>query len=326
VVVCAQLLSCASPNYDLRRCTAPEAPRPISSPDVEAGNTLRVVTLNMWGLPMFALDVEARFAALAERLVEADADAVALQEMWDDEARLRLLQAIRHEFPFQVDFQSRHGRGGLVIVARQPFVGEPSFVPFAVTGKWWKPWTGEWWGGKGVGAVRLQLADTNVWLVNTHLHACYERTEGACDETDEYAALRWEQLRTLRATVSALTGDEPAIIVGDFNFTARSAYYRHVVGPGEAHRRGGYDPAWIPVQEPQAPRQRIDHIFVRPGRSRSFTVLEPARVTFAAPVKIEDGRLVPLSDHCAIGATVVETDASGARVTDRGAAPATGKV
>jgi endonuclease/exonuclease/phosphatase (EEP) superfamily protein YafD len=275
---------------------------------------------------MFARDVEARFAALAERLLHDDADAVALQEMWHDEARRRLLQEIRHEFPFQVDFQSQQGRSGLVVVSRHPFVGEPSFVPFAAKGKWWKPWTGEWWGGKGIGAVRVQLAGTDVWLITTHLHACYEGTEGACDESDEYAALRWQQLRTLRATVSALAGDEPAVIVGDFNFTSRSAYYRDVVRDGEAQGGGGYDPAWIPVQEPGAPRQRIDHLFVRPGRTRSFSVLEPAGVTFAGPVTTADGRLVPLSDHCAIRAAVVETSEAVPRVTDGGAVAATGEV
>ena len=57
---------------------------------------LRVVTLNVWALPLGAArDVSARMAAIGSRLSELAADVVALQEVWTLEARDSLLSAGR---------------------------------------------------------------------------------------------------------------------------------------------------------------------------------------------------------------------------------------
>jgi len=296
---------CKDPNTSFRidHCGVPLAAAPTDT--ANAAVSLRLVTLNMWGIPYVSQYIDERFTALAERLRgDRSVDVVGLQEMWDGEARARLLEAIRAEFPYQVDFHGEHGRSGLALVSRRPFVGEPRFRGFARLGKWWKPWNGEWFGGKGVGAVRIAVdADNEVLVAVTHLHSCYDAGAPlACDETDEFADFRRTQLAEVRDFVNELAGDEPAVILGDFNFTPTSTHFAGV----RTEREGrGFDPGWLPIPEAQAPATRIDHVWLRPGRAGQWRALAPARVTYADPVVVAGGaEPVPLSDHCAIVATI----------------------
>lgn len=298
----AALIGCSGPKgYDVGRCS--KVPQDLAKVMAKAAGTLRVMTANMWGIPIVARDVRARFDALADRLNgDATLDVVGLQEMWDGGARAAFLEKVAAQFPYRVDFHSEYGRSGLVIVSRRPFVGRSVFVPFEQTGKWWKPWTGEWWGGKGVGGVRIDAGDTQPWVFTTHLHACYEATEGACDQDDEYAGYRQAQIEVVRRAVDQIAGGDAAVILGDFNFTTRSRYVDLLAGA--SRDTVGFDPAWSLVSEPNAPRGRIDHIWLRPGQSLGWKEVEPALPTHAEPVALADGRQVGLSDHCPIVASL----------------------
>lgn len=287
-------------SLDLERCTAPGA---RIDPVGAVAGALRVATINMWGIPYVSQHIGARFDALAERLrADASIDVVGLQEVWDQSARTRLLEAVRDIFPHQIDFHGEHGRSGLALLSRHPFVGAPRFHAFTDSGKWWKPWNGEWFGGKGAGAARITRGDgTATWVAVTHLHSCYAAGAPlACDD-DEFAAVRQSQLEELRGFVNDLAGGEPAIVLGDFNFTPTSHAFATLQSPRPTSL---FDPGWLPVAEPHAPPTRIDHIWLRPGRADVLRKLEPARVVYEEPVALEAGRAVALSDHCAIAATI----------------------
>lgn len=261
----------------------------------------------MWGIPVVSQHIDARFDALAQRLRgDASIDVVGLQEVWNDSARVRLLAKLHDEFPYQIDFQGEHGRSGLALVSRRPFVGKPRFSGFEQTGKWWKPWNGEFIGRKGIGAVKVALATDSgtqaIWVAVTHLHSCYaEGTPLSCDQTDEFAAYRQSQIESVRRFVNHLANDEPAIVLGDFNFTRSSVYFAALQRDGSD---GPFDRGWYPVSEPSAPATRIDHIWLRPGQQQSWQELAPAGVTFVEPVRVDRDTVAPLSDHCAIVATV----------------------
>lgn len=306
-VVAFAVAGCAgdNPGFRLDACVAaPAGGAPAAAPPA-AATALRVASINMWGITVVSQHIGERFAALAERLrADTTIDVVGLQEVWDGDARTGLLAALRDAFPHQVDFHGEHGRSGLALLSRRPFVDTPRFRPFTATGAWWKPWNGEWFGGKGVGAARVALADGSaVWVAVTHLHACYaDGAPHACDANDEFAVFRRSQIGEVRAFVNELAGDEPAVVLGDFNFTPRSDYFRDLRRDRDG---GGFDPGWLPVPEPHAPAARIDHIWLRPGRNESWLPLQPSAVVYAEPVAIEGGATqVPLSDHCAIAATV----------------------
>ena len=56
---------------------------------------LRVVSLNVWALPVVSKDTPARLAAIVRRLIELHADIVGLQEVWMEEARQRIISNAR---------------------------------------------------------------------------------------------------------------------------------------------------------------------------------------------------------------------------------------
>lgn len=297
----ASATSCSNPNYALEACPVRS---PVPANVARQASDLRVMTLNMWGINYVSADIDARFDALADRLsTDADVDVVGLQEVWTDAPRQRLLEKLAQRFPHQVDFQTDYGRSGLAILSRHAFKSEPRFIPFPKTGKWWKPWTGEWLGGKGIGAVELETAAGPVWFFVTHLHSCYDKSEAGCDKDDEYGTYRGHQLETLRAAVNEIAGDEPALIVGDFNFTKQSKYYLALTTSG-VYPPEVFDPGWRRIEEPTAPARRIDYIWVRPGSSGSWNAVDKARTVFTEPVQGGNGDSVPLSDHCAVAATL----------------------
>jgi endonuclease/exonuclease/phosphatase family metal-dependent hydrolase len=297
-------VGCSNPNYALEAC--PMKPTTtVAERNGRPASDLRVMTLNMWGIRFVAADIDARFDALAERLnADTGIHVVGLQEVWADAPRRRLMESVAQAFPYQVDFQGEHGRSGLAILSRHPFVGAPRFIPYPQAGKWWKPWTGEWFGGKGVGAVEIQSPAGLIWFFVTHLHACYAPgAPGTCDDGDEYGYYRGHQLETLRATVNEIAGDRLALIAGDFNFTAQSKYYKAIISTG-VHPSEAYDPGWQRVEEPEAPPARIDYVWIRPGKNETWQTAEAARTMFTEPVRSGNGAGVPLSDHCAVVATL----------------------
>lgn len=304
ILALSALGGCQDPNtsFDIDHCrsflpTAAEPPR-------EPGD-LRVMTINMWGITFVSDNIDVRFAALAERLNgDPSIDVVGFQEIWDNGARERLFADLRAEYPFQADFHSAQGRSGLGLVSRHPFAGPIRFHGFTETGDPWVPWNGEWFGGKGIGAVRIKLPSgrESAFVAVTHLHACYE--DGAplaCDTDDPFASYRQAQLAEARAFVNEHAGDDPAIILGDFNFTPSSTYFGFLRSRGAPNL---FDPGWKFVAEETVPERRIDHIWSRPGKRYAWRPRGSARVTYVEPISAGGGARVPLSDHCAIMATL----------------------
>lgn len=272
---------------------------------------LRVATINMWGIAYVSTYIEERFAALAERLAASDLHVVGLQEVWATGPRLALRQALADQFPYQVDFQTEQGESGLLILSRFP-IGERHYTSFAVNGKPWKVWHGDWWGGKGIGVVRVDTPSGPFWFGDTHLHARYQaRPPGGDEMDDQYAYDRWHQAHTVRYAVARFAGDFPAIVVGDFNFTRASLYYRLLRGEFDDRRP---DAPAVAVWEDAASAmetRRIDLIWTREGRTAGWRVLSPPTHIFTEPVPVLGGPPQPLTDHRGLAATLVPVPRTG---------------
>ena len=279
---------------------------------------LRVGTVNMWGIAYVSTHMDERFAALAARLNASDLDVVGLQEVWAAGPRTALREAVAARFPYQADFQGDRGASGLLILSRFPIV-ERHYTAFPVNGKPWKPWHGDWYGGKGVGIVRLERAGDSVWFATTHLHARYStRPPGGDEMDDEYAFDRWHQVHLVRRWVAEYAGDDPAIVVGDFNFTRRSLYYaalRAGVPPGVPGRTPRQP--WTDAAAAHSPAGTIDYLWVRPGRAATWAAVESAQPMFTDPVAVAGGPPQPLTDHPALRATFVRRSAPAAPAVDR---------
>ena len=287
-------------------------------------SVLRVATLNMWGVVVPVLNIpvahhiDERFDALADRLQRNDPciDIVLLQEMWKTSARKKLLtnERLAAVFPYQIDGVDLFGKNGLVVLSRFPVVDNKVwFHRFRRRGRWWALWQGDYYGGKGVLAFQAQVADQRVWIMNTHLIACYpQETEVECDQYDGNGRYRWDQVHAVRDFVADLTATNPALIGGDFNFTRSSRYHLAMRRPGlhdslqrsddfaDTLTRYSTDIPWHEVAEPDAPAEQLDYVWARPGTELSWATVEQTRRVYVDPVRLADGNATALSDHPAL--------------------------
>ncbi|MBL8753891.1 MAG: endonuclease/exonuclease/phosphatase family protein [Planctomycetes bacterium] len=210
---------------------------------------LVVHSFNVFGLPWPVGDVAtARCAILAGRIVDERPDVVALQEVWDATAREPLLVPGYHA-AWCDSPQGLLGQSGLLTLSRFPVLEAKSFA---------------FTGGSGLealvgkGALRTVLAvslDQRLAVWNVHL------------QSGDAQATRLRQLDELCGWIAA-AGDEPRVVVGDFNcgpgcaewptFVTRLGAVGVVLGSGD---QCTYDCRVNPLAAPEPPAG-IDHVFV----------------------------------------------------------------
>jgi len=292
-------------------------------PSLTDDHTLRIATVNLWGISVLGFDwsdhIDERFAAMAERLStnEEKLDIVLLQEAWKSEARRALLEhaGVIQNFPFRVDIAQQPGGAGLVILSRFP-IEMAHFHRFQAQGQCLKIWEGDCIAGKGVLTVRLTLGNYPIWVGNTHLIACYTgpgEPKSVCDKQDPNGDYRWSQIIEARQTTENLVGDDPAIFGGDFNFARTSRYFPAMTGqliPADSSHTPPKLPAknsrqgWTDIKDTIVNPNRLDYIWTRPGREFRWHVREKVHQIFTEPVTLNSGEKVPLSDHPALKATL----------------------
>jgi endonuclease/exonuclease/phosphatase family metal-dependent hydrolase len=276
----------------------------------------------MWNVSVFGFslspDIHVRTGALIKHLAqnELEIDIVLLQEMWDKSARVELLEGdvVKERFPFRFDAQGTFGRSGLVVLSRYPILDDKFwFLQFSRGGDWWKFYQGDRLAGKGVVAFKIEFENHPVWIMNTHLIACYDSSNKIeCDQYDSNGRYRWDQINQLRGFVNDLSGPLPALVAGDFNFTLTSRYSQAIQNPSSrsALQRAddfqnsttGYssDRAWNPTPEIFRPEGRIDFIWMRDGDNSNWGVAEPMVEVFSEPVSVSESIFTKLSDHPAL--------------------------
>lgn len=263
---------------------------------------IRVATLNTWGLPEpFGHAVRARMRAVGERLTTLDADLVALQEVWRDDARFLLGEAGRHAgLPHSWHRESSLQGGGLMVLSRWP-IEAYHFERFQLPGVPPRIDHPDYYGGKGFVLVRVATSEGAFWLADTHLHARYSRDVGHA-----YRAYRVGQITQLAMRVAQTR--EPVMIAGDFNLEEGDVEYRVLAGltggrdaaaevrrriptvfPGNAYRNGHRE-------------KRIDYVWLRDGREGSLQAHSVERV-FDQPIEIR-GQRASYSDHAGVRAEI----------------------
>lgn len=245
------------------------------------GVRLRIATLNAWALPWpVGRLVPERMRAIGAALPSLDADVVALQEVWREDAQRGLLAAsARHGYahrwrpPGDAD-----GASGLLLLSRLP-LRDVRLERYWLRGLPERVWQGDYHGHKGFVRARLVTPGGEVCLVNTHLHAQY----GPAYREDYRGFLAGEVVQ-LAAALAATT--QPVVAAGDFNLREDQPEYRVLRGltglrdlaaeldaredtsrRAKAYNRGRPDPD-----------ARIDYVFARDGEGRALRALRVRRI------------------------------------------------
>ncbi|KAL5518814.1 ISC1 [Sanghuangporus vaninii] len=178
-----------------------------------SASSIRVLTLNCWGLKYLAKDRRERIHAIASSLAQSDYDIVALQELWVFADYEYIRTSVDKHLPHAKFFYSGALGAGLAILSRFPIVAA-SIYPYSLNGHPTDLGAGDWMVGKAAASVVINhpvLGELEVF--NTHFIAT-----GGDVGPEHFRAHRmvnaWELSKLVR--ISASLG-RYIIAAGDFN-------------------------------------------------------------------------------------------------------------
>jgi len=193
--------------------------------------SLRVISLNCWGLKFLSKHRHARLSEIGHQLAIASPppQIVGLQECWTQEDYLAIRDLTKDILPYGKFYWSGIFGGGLAILSKWP-IEETSMYRYPLNGRPSAFYRGDWFVGKGVACARIRIGPGMkdvVEVFNTHLHAPYER-----EPHDSYICHRtaqaWEIAKLMR---HAAERGHMVLGLGDFNMVPMSLAHRLV----EAH-------------------------------------------------------------------------------------------
>jgi endonuclease/exonuclease/phosphatase family metal-dependent hydrolase len=232
---------------------------------------------------------------VARWLEASDVGVACLQEVVFGR-RVDLLRRGAPGFPHAAHDRLAFGvRGGLVTLSRWPVVAQRSQV-FHQLGRWWNAGFSDRLLRKGFLVTELDVLGRRLVVVNTHLAANYG---GDWTRENDYAALEDAELRQLAEALAGIDEALPVVLAGDLNVPSGTwlfAEFLERTGLRDAFGGAGL-PTWRPAREWGRPFD-IDHVLVR------GPVEVSAELRFAEPVTLPGGRVVPVSDHLGIEASL----------------------
>ena len=193
--------------------------------------TLRIISLNCWGLKFLSKHRNARLEEIGHQLAIASPppSIVGLQECWTQQDYLSIRESTKNILPYGKFYWSGIFGGGLAILSKWP-IEESWMYRYPLNGRPSAFFRGDWYVGKGVACARIRIGPgvkDVLEVFNTHLHAPYER-----DPDDSYICHRtaqaWEIARLMR---HAAERGHVVVGLGDFNMVPLSLAHRVV----EAH-------------------------------------------------------------------------------------------
>lgn len=242
-----------------------------------AGETsLKLVTWNVWGIPLVTPQREERIAAIAQMVADTGADIVCFQEVFLEADRRTLCETLaKAGLTYWRYFSSLPLGSGLLTLSRYP-IEDAMFFRFSDGGDPLALQYGDWWAGKGAGVVTLDIPDFGkLHVINTHLHAGYSG--------HSYAEVRASQLGELMGLLGwAANGQTPVLLLGDLNHKRSEAHWNLTQQAFNLVPLAG---EWSP----------LDYILIRDSKSLKLVTSQgqPLKGTLA------DGK-TSLSDHTGI--------------------------
>jgi len=121
-------------------------------------HTLRVLTLNCWGLKFLAKHRRQRLSEIGARLATLNPrpDIVGLQECWTQEDYNSIHAQTQHFLPHAKFYYSGIFGGGLAILSRWP-IEESNMYRYPLNGRPTAFFRGDWFVGKGVACAKIKI-------------------------------------------------------------------------------------------------------------------------------------------------------------------------
>ncbi|CAG9531314.1 unnamed protein product [Cercopithifilaria johnstoni] len=271
---------------------------------------LRVVNLNCWALPLpwpfGSSDQALRIKKIGEALLQNEYDIVSLEEVWGERDFLHLQETLKGTYIYSYYFHSGFTGSGICVFSRHPIVST-LMHRFTLNGFAHHIHRGDWFGGKGVGLVEIEIEQYRINFYAAHLHAEYNPNK------DLYLPHRLAQAFELAQFVKHTSYSADALILaGDFNIEPDNLAYQLIV------KNANLRDAWI--QKPNicddcgatferldncyTPQRlknkenygrRLDYIMYRNGKGKIELKLCEIRMN-----RVHDQKSINYSDHVGI--------------------------
>lgn len=238
---CKQMHYHGQDSYDTDKFINPtsttvESSEPTQLETTLVEKTLRVLTLNCWGLWWVAKLRPERIRGIVRFIRDNDCDIVFLQEVWvhSDYEFIRDNTSDIYRFAHHYKSGSLLKTSGIVILSKW-LPKLIHFEPYVLNGSPFYFWHGDWFAGKGVAYARVDLENSvSLHLFSTHTHAYYKENERVLDQYSVHRVCQSYQLARFINFISDTTfnrhGDTLDLIVvaGDFNCTSSEMPYKIV--------------------------------------------------------------------------------------------------
>lgn len=244
--------------------------------------TIRVLTFNAAGIPLFHPALSKRVAAGGRTMAAEQYDLVGLQELWRNKDSAALAEAAGLPHIARVDRDVAF-RAGLTILSRWPVILKEERAFTSLRPSLRNPGQGEMLVSKGFLFARLATPWGELDAYTAHTLADYRDVR--------YRLLRMTELFELAEGVRTLSAGRPFVILGDLNSGHGDREYEvflDLLGLRDVCAKNGKEACPDPRHTP-----RLDHILV-PGE-----LAATGRLSLDAP--IDASGLTP-SDHPGIAA------------------------
>jgi len=279
---------------------APLAARAQDTPAFPTEARLRVVSWNVWGIPLITPRWADRISPIAERVRSLGGDVVGLQEVWFRADAEAIVRALADRYPHHAIFDAP-GRAGLVVLSRWP-IEAPSLRVFGANGYPHYLLFGEadWFSGKGVATMRIATPWGALPFADTHMIAAH-RT--GTPRADRFVGHRLAQVVEAAGPLRAVaaTSPLPLVLTGDLNALLGSDEILTLRGLTDLESAQEASPDAAARAESG---RMIDYVLAAPTAAYTVTV-ERCVVVEAGLTRLADGEEVPLSDHDAVVADLV---------------------
>ncbi|KAL4911071.1 hypothetical protein BDW74DRAFT_142377 [Aspergillus multicolor] len=189
-------------------------------------DSIRILTLNCWGLKYLAKYRNERLSEIGRQLALSNPppDIIGLQECWTQQDYESIRTQIAHILPYAKFYYGGIWGAGLAIFSKWP-IEQSSMHGYPLNGRPTAFFRGDWFVGKGVACARIRYGQGSHDVAEvfcTHLHAPYEQ-----EPNDSYLAHRtaqaWEIAKLMRG---AAERGHLVIGLGDFNMLPSSFAHR----------------------------------------------------------------------------------------------------
>lgn len=183
-------------------------PQKIDELPVAEANTLKVMSYNVWALPVISKHIDDRFQEIPKHLIGYDV--LMLQEVFAS-GRDAFLRDLAKEYPYQTKMLDSPGAniydGGVIIVSRYPIVNEGQYVYPNCSGT-------DCFADKGLNYAEVIKNGKAYHLLATHT-ASFDT-----DTARDYRQRQFSQMRDF-AQAQKISANDTVVYGGDFNVNKR---------------------------------------------------------------------------------------------------------